>query len=223
VLVGFDGPQPLLDDVRLTDRDVILARADVATDNALGRNFNVVVTIPVAGLEVDFLRGWTAVDATVRGRTYRFVNTHLEVASPVPLVQAAQAQELLAELAAEPLPVVVVGDLNSSPEDPVGQPYSQFFLSGFTDLWTLRSGPFDPGFTCCQSETLDNPMSQLDERIDHIFARSNADAGTLGADPVGPARAVTATGSRTDELDAALWPSDHAAVFARMILRQIAP
>lgn len=70
---------------------------------------------------VEFLRGYVAADAFVRGSTYRFVNTHLEIQGGsldplLPFVQAAQAQELISMLATETRPVILVGDFNSSPQ-----------------------------------------------------------------------------------------------------------
>ena len=70
--------------------------------------------------------GRTPVHATVDGRDYRFVNTHLEIREPAPgnplsrVFQAAQAMQLITTLAlTNPslLPVMIVGDINSSPED----------------------------------------------------------------------------------------------------------
>src|SRR5262245_14325784 len=94
-----------LRDVRLTDRDVILARADLPPGrlrlaNVQEENFVTNVTVPVGGTGGTFavLRGWNSVDATVRGKTFRFINAHLEGESANPLVnqvQVAQALELL--------------------------------------------------------------------------------------------------------------------------------
>ena len=68
-----------------------------------------VVPIPaIPGVTVEFKRGFVGVDADVRGRRYRFVNTHLEVEEPDPgnpasmFFQSAQAAQLVATLAAQP-------------------------------------------------------------------------------------------------------------------------
>ena len=70
-------------------------------------------------------RGFVGVDATVRGKTYRFVNTHLERVQPDPpirtaIIQYLQSLELVETLQAttpDDRPLILVGDFNSSPED----------------------------------------------------------------------------------------------------------
>ena len=93
-LPRFDGVQR--DVVRLIDRDAILVRQEVQISRATARNFR-------TNLEVEGQtqwRGFVIVDAKVRGRTYRFANTHLEQGLPVELapIQAALARELIVEL-----------------------------------------------------------------------------------------------------------------------------
>ncbi len=51
-------------------------------------------------------------DVFTRGRTFRFVNAHLEE-NTAAAIQAAQAQELLAGPVQTMLPVILVGDLTS--------------------------------------------------------------------------------------------------------------
>ena len=159
-------------------------------------------------------RGYVGVDITVAGKDYRIVNTHLEVKDPPtsPILQAAQAQELIATLAATTPPeksLVVMGDTNSSPVDPIGGPYSQFMQSGYTDVWTLRPGTL-PGFTCCQLEDLSNQKSHLYERVDLI----------LSLDPLAGVKKPRVLGdvvsSKTPPQGRGLWPSDHGAVAATL-------
>jgi endonuclease/exonuclease/phosphatase family metal-dependent hydrolase len=211
---------PLFNDIRLTDRDVILARDNVFTANPMGANYQTTLQIPVVGgLNIPFTRGYTAVDATVRGKTWRVVNTHLEERGTglVPAIQAAQAQELIGVLSSETKPVVLLGDLNSSPDDPgipslgVVAPYQQIAWAGYTDAW-VQSGPHhQPGFTCCENETLSNAAPSLDQRIDFVFYRP---------EPLGPVAQKTRVGvhllgdDADDKTVSGLWPSDHAGVFA---------
>jgi endonuclease/exonuclease/phosphatase family metal-dependent hydrolase len=234
------------------DRDVILARRDTVLDpvpvdfpddpalckaSQQGCNYATVlpvaVELPEGVLEVSFERGFVAVDATVEGKDFRYVATHLEVREPEPgnvvsrVFQTAQAAQLIGLLGATTPPgltQIVVGDLNSSPEDepvpgplplppPLDQglppPYLQFVGAGYTDAWTLRPGAL-PGFTCCQAPDLLNPRSTLDERIDLIFA---SDAPTT----VRQARVVGArVADKTPPPSPRLWPSDHGGVVATL-------
>jgi exonuclease III len=82
--------------------------------------------------------------------------------------------------------------------------------NGFTDAWTLRRHA-DAGFSCCQAEDLANQKSQLSERIDMIFSL-----------PV-PSRVedISLLGDTRKDQDrklrnGVLWPSDHAAVAAKL-------
>jgi endonuclease/exonuclease/phosphatase family metal-dependent hydrolase len=206
----FDGVQggiPLFTDIRLTDRDVILARAGVPVANAAAGNYAAKLPAP-AGIEVP--RGWTAVDATVGGVTYRFVNTHFE--SDAEIIRFFQAQELMAILAAETRPVVLVGDLNSGPgrpEDQGGQATYDFILStGFEDSWAAHPRAGD-GFTCCNAGDLSNLTPGFEQRIDLVLVRG---AGFLPLQ-------VTLVGDQVLERRRfGVWPSDHAGVAASLIL-----
>jgi len=217
-LAGFSGGVPLFDDVRLTDRDVILARGDVDTSNVLARNYAVNFSVPFGATTIDFLRGFVAVDATVRNRTVRFVNTHLEVGSLVPVIQQAQTAELLTELAGEELPVILVGDFNSSPEDAFPAPYGQLAASGYTDTWLRRRGRPEDGATCCFTETLDDPTATLTERIDLVWARTGSDHPPFFRG-IGPVRATVVGDELRERTDGGLWASDHAGVVTGLVLR----
>jgi hypothetical protein len=231
--------------VSITDRDVTLAHRFVNTDNVVEANYSVALPVDnvlLPGFSV--LRGYTMVDAKVLGREYRFVNTHLEVTgsgsdfeTAFRAVQFAQAQELVALLHAESKTQVLVGDFNSDPFDgpfvlclaPDGvtevfcpTPYA--VLSGanllgsvYTDTWLARKGPFEFGNTCCQATLLNNPVSQLDERVDQVWIRA-------ATDYVGPpflrnvrARVIgDEVGDKT--IPSGLWPSDHGGVSTRMVI-----
>lgn len=104
-------------DIRVTDRDVILARGDVEIGEITKRNYRHSVSLPGS---VSLLRGFVAVDAIVRGNAYRFVSTHLEpgmFAPPTENIGVEQVNELIGALdeldRKKPLPVFVVGDFNS--------------------------------------------------------------------------------------------------------------
>lgn len=160
-------------------------------------------------------------------------------------VQAAQVTELLSVLAADDHVQIVVGDFNSDPFDGLADGYqvdclvpdengvlfpakcptpyglmSVFnpFGTPFIDVWLERRGPYELGNTCCQDTLLDNEFSVLYERVDQVWARPapnhygpwflrNVRAERLGEEPV------------DKTVPSGLWPSDHAGVAARMIVR----
>lgn len=223
--INLDGLPDVV--VAARDRDVILARGSVVATPAPypcvkpsldGCNFENVIPLSVGGLEINLERGFVAVDAIVRGDAYRFVNTHLEVESPAPIVQSLQASELIGMLAAYPplsgTRLLVVGDINSDPDDPdlsddFPTPYHQFETAGYTDTWTLNRKE-SPGLTCCEAEDLLNEVSIHDRRVDMIFALDAPDkvmAKILNTRP-------------QDKTASGLWPSDHATVAAKLKFRR---
>jgi endonuclease/exonuclease/phosphatase family metal-dependent hydrolase len=212
---------PILSTVRVTDRDVILARNGVAVSNKTKKHFQANMIVPIAGMDVAFLRGYCAVDARVRNRTYFFVNAHLEVSNPAqPItadIQRAQAEELILEMAGETRPTILVGDFNSGPEIRLFAPaYDVLREAGFRDSWHLRRQPYDPGYTCCQDEYLDNQESILDHRIDLILIRN--DLGFLPFSIIGRVSAWVVGNVPEDRtlVEPLLWPSDHAGVAAKL-------
>ena len=206
-------------DVRLTDRDVILVRKGVKVSNVVEQNYTYNLSIP--GTPITFTRGFAAVDAKIDGYPYRFVNTHLEVGGDITTdlgpvlrqIQAAQMYELLQILSYESLPVILVGDFNSSPEDvpifDIIPPYMQAMYAGYIDVWSLRNKP--PGMTCCFDEFVSDPYATLYERIDHILISPN------GLMPK-KARTVIVGDKVQDmtETELPLWPSDHAGVVGQI-------
>ena len=231
--------------VGVIDRDVILARSDVVPTVTVvdpetlcssdrwsidGCNYLVVAIAedtPVG--PIAFKRGFVAVDALIGDLPVRFINTHLEVRDvdpedPLsPIIQALQARELVLLLSGPfslaSRPVVVVGDINSSPEDEIiyleldgttleiVPPYMQLQGAGYLDTWKLRPGK-PPGFTCCQEENLLNQESMLSERIDLIF---------VSEFPVNKVKSNVVGNDEADKtIPSELWPSDHAGVVTRM-------
>ena len=196
-----------------------------STDSEEGCNYNILAgkeDTPIGPISIE--RGFVAVDVTVGGNTYRVVNTHLEERQPdptnpaSPIIQSLQAVVLMETLqitTPADLPLILLGDFNSSQEDePIGSivpPYQIIAGSGFADAWNRNFfALFDPGYTCCQLDDLSNRRSLLDERIDIIFVRNTpfrAWAFVMGRVPIFPL----------------FWPpnwaSDHAGVFAHLIFR----
>lgn len=200
-------------DTRYTDRDVILARTDLpskvfSVEHAQSRNFAAQLNVPNPLLgSIPLPRGWTAVDVAVNGGTVRVVNTHLERLHPG--IQVAQGNELLAGPLDTPLPVVLVGDLNSAaggggtPGQSDTPTYNTMIAAGFVDAWTATRGE-SSGFTWGHAEDLRNSVPTLTERIDFILTRGDMRASSAN-------RVGDAPGDRTPS---GLWPSDHAGVWA---------
>ena len=218
-------PIPGLGAVAATDHDVVLARADVPAwrvplsgcqASLDGCNYDNVVMLNTAVGPITLERGFVVVDALVDGtRQVRLANTHLEIPELPPQFQAAQANQLIANLGALPDPggpTIVVGDINSAPTDQtitiggssVVPPYAQL-AGAFSDTWLLRPGR-PPGFTCCEPSNLSNPESMLFKRVDVVF--TSGVPARVKANLVGV--------NQTEKTPQGLWPSDHAGVVAEL-------
>lgn len=220
--VAGDGPAPIVDaelNARLTMRDVILERvgAGVHVSNAEGAHFQALLTLPVLGSPVTVTRGWTKVDARVRGSDpFRFVNTHLESFDPAsvqPSLRALQASELVARFgpAVSDRPVVLLGDLNSD-DDTVApgdqQAYRALLAGGFVERSTGHP------LSCCIESSYDlttGTVAEFDHQVDHVMTNA---PGTV--------RLVESfvTGRRMHN---GYWDSDHAGVFSALRLRAERP
>jgi endonuclease/exonuclease/phosphatase family metal-dependent hydrolase len=204
---------------RLTMRDVILARvgAGVKTSRPESDNYAHVLVEKIAGsTEVTINRGWTAVDATVRGsRPFRFVNTHLESfdsREQVPSIRAQQAGELVGPEgpATGRLPVILVGDLNSdvptetAPGD--GQAYRALLHAGFRERSTYKP------LGCCISEShfdlKSGTTAEFDHKVDHVMTNRPKAVTLLSSSVTG--RKITN----------GYWDSDHNGLFSSLNLKR---
>jgi hypothetical protein len=190
--------------VRLNEQTAIIARTDLPAalfkvSNPSSHDFTTFTSFPFLTGPFALGGGYLSADVTVLGKTFRFVTAHLD-----PLSQAArdaQMHQILTETAGGP-PVVIAGDLNSEVgSSAVSEPLGD----GLVDSW-VATRPNDPGFTCCQTppDTIVNPVSQLNQRIDFILTSPDVRPVLdvlLGADPH----------SRTPS---GLWPTDHAGIAA---------
>ena len=220
VITGVDPATgiPTFDDVRLTDRDAVLVRSDVAFANPRHASYAAFIPVSIGGTQAGVYEGWSSVEAAIGGRTIRFIDTHLETQDALP-VQLGQAQQLLALLQSESLPTILSGDFNSDVfgQDPTRATpsYGMITGAGFVDSW-LRPGLVPAGLTCCQSETLDNPVTAFNQRIDFIFTRNMPrPMQVIGRDVVGVAAA--------DRTPGGLWPSDHGGVVATFVIPPAKP
>jgi len=210
VIAGVDASgQPILAGVRWTDGDAVLVRADVPYVDAKSGVYAASQVVTIGGVTSVLSQGWSSVDATVDGRAYRFVATHL-VGQEAPDVQLAQAGELLALLSAETGSTILVGDFNSDAYgiDPtrVTPTYGMMLAAGYRDMW-IEPERQARGLTCCQQADLLNARSTFDQRIDFVFTR-NLPAGTQ------PVRRGVVGDRPGDRTASGLWPSDHAGVAA---------
>lgn len=207
----------LLSDIRLTEREVILARTDLKTSelklsNAQTGHFQTIVPVPIP-----VVRGWVSVDAKVRGKSFRFISTHLEADDLA--VRDAQALEVIAGPANTSLPVIFVADANSNanlgPQPNVNPAaYLAFIGAGFVDPW-FEAHPGSFVSTCCNAELLTNATFPIptddDGRIDLILYRGAKDFAPLEIGLVG-----TNPTDRVFNGVALIWPSDHAGVAATL-------
>jgi Endonuclease/Exonuclease/phosphatase family len=202
---------------RLTMRDVILERVDagVRVSEPVGGNFQTLLTLPIlggppAGSTVTVTRGWTRVDARVRGgEPFRFVNTHLEAFDPRtvhPSIRAQQAAELVAAggPATGDLPVVLLGDLNS--DDDTVVPDDQQAYRVLLDAGFVERSTGDPLSCCINSYDLTTgSVEEFDHQVDHVM--------TNAPDTVLVESSVTGR-----MMQNGYWNSDHAGVFSALLI-----
>ncbi|SFC92420.1 Endonuclease/Exonuclease/phosphatase family protein [Nocardioides terrae] len=206
-------------DVRMTMRDVILERADssVKVLDTHDQIYATNLSVSIAGVPMNFDRGFQWADVRAGSRSFRFVNTHLEAFSSD--IALAQATELLDSAPASRRSTVLVCDCNSDPLNssvkpidhvPHKAPYD-LITQTFADQW-LRWRPAALGWTSGLSETVDDPTAAgFDHRIDMVFGRT-ATGRALRVDR----GRVTGTSTRDRDPATGLWPSDHGGVVLRL-------
>jgi endonuclease/exonuclease/phosphatase family metal-dependent hydrolase len=199
---------------RLTMRDVILRRvdADVSVSNPRSAQFDNLLEVPILTSSVTIQRGWTSVDARVRGsRTFRFVNTHLEAFDPpevTPSLRAQQAGELVAAggPATGNLPVVLLGDLNSD-DDTVEEGHQQAYRA-LLDAGLVGRSTGGPLSCCIESADLTTgSAASFDHQVDHIM--TDAPEGVELVD----------SGVTGLTMQNGFWNSDHAGVWSVLRVR----
>ena len=197
--------------VSLNDYNVILARTDLPHwvfrwSNPQSGQFMNQVVLPTPVGPFPLPRVWASVDAEFFGHSFLFINTHLE--SFDPNIRELQAGELRAGPANTSLPLIIAMDSNAQafplPQDPT---YVDFISAGYNDVWS-KIFPKRAGLTCCQSEADNNPVSQLYQRIDLVLTHGRVTPWAVALIGTNPA----------SRLPDGLWPSDHAAVVAGVIV-----
>jgi endonuclease/exonuclease/phosphatase family metal-dependent hydrolase len=208
-LTGVFSPTSALD-IRYTDRVVILARTDLNTSELIiestdAQQFAINLQVPILGMPITIPRGWTSADVKHRGKTYRFINAHVE--SFYEPVQLAQITELIQLTSSTDVPVVMAGDFNSDAEAG-GTAYGMLIGAGFADVWDLMPQT-EAGYTWPLSGEIPNVITAPTQRLDLILTR-----GIIchtGVDMLGEDLA-------TDLTPSVFRPSDHAALKASFVL-----
>jgi len=197
--------------VAVNDYNVVLARTDLpswifAWSNPQSGQFVNEVVLPTPIGPVSLPRSWASVNAQFFGRPFLYINTHLE--SFDTNIRELQGEELRTGPANTSLPVIIAMDSNAQaiplPKDPT---YLDFRSAGYNDAWS-RLFPRREGLTCCQDEADNNPVPQLYQRIDLVLTHGSVKPlgiALIGTDP-------------RNRLPDGLWPSDHAAVAADLVV-----
>jgi endonuclease/exonuclease/phosphatase family metal-dependent hydrolase len=211
-------PDSLGRGVYILDRDAILMRTGVPPGQQrlgfLSANNRTYATLvgPPFGFPIWIYRGWASVDVSFKGKSFRFVTTHLEDAGTDPgltWLQGEQAKELVAGPLNTPMPVILTGDFNS---DGYTKWPTYLYLVGpppdgaaLKDVWLLTH-PRNPGLTWGEDPDLVNPFPRLTQRLDFVFLQGQI--GVVRADVVGD--------TRGDRASSGIWPSDHAGLVAKL-------
>src|SRR5580693_8560254 len=197
--------------VSVNDYNVILARTDLPSwvfqwSNPQTGQFVNEVVLPTPVGPVPLPRSWASVNAEFFGQSFLFIDTHLE--SFDANIRELQGGELRAGPANTSLPLIIAMDSNAQafpqPQDPT---YADFISAGYHDVWS-ELFPKRAGLTCCQDEADNNPVSQLYQRIDLVLTHGR----------VRPWGAVLVGNSPRSRLPDGLWPSDHAALAAGVVV-----
>jgi endonuclease/exonuclease/phosphatase family metal-dependent hydrolase len=193
-----------IDDLRLTDQDVLLVKSGVKASKAVRGSYAAGLPLPVLG-GITVQRSYVAIDVTMKKKKVHVVATHLE--SDSEQVRTAQAQELAAGPAAGSGPMILLGDFNIPAEQSVKEAgYPAITGAGFAEVWPLLH-PTQPGLTWGQDQRLDNSASTATQRLDLVFTK-NGPVPTV-AQILGDQPCAKING---------LWPSDHAAVAVTVTL-----
>jgi endonuclease/exonuclease/phosphatase family metal-dependent hydrolase len=218
----FTGTAGSAEDIRLTDRDVILVRRDagIRIEGTGIANYSQRVEVRLLDTTFPSIRGYAWADVAVGSANIRFVTTHLESRSAQ--MARAQAEELLNGPAGNTsLSTVIACDCNSNPASPaarsdlpIGTGAAYRLITdrhGFTDLWLQQPGRAGPGNTAGLSELVNGGTARFNRRIDLVLARSVPPMQII-------ASRAEVTGDELSDRDpvSKLWPSDHAGVVVQL-------
>lgn len=208
----FDYQAPTTsEEVRLTMFDVILKRkkgSKVKTGKTSSGNYSAANTlvVPTAVGDAPSRRGWTAVDASIGGTSFKFVNTHLEAYGAG--FRTGQANELLAPggpLADANQTAILLGDLNSGPTSAAPDGYPVLAGAGFTSVWGDRTDVRTFG----RNELL-TAQDSGGSFIDHIMYRPSANFSV---------KSKKVIGNSAFQKKAPKWSSDHNGVVSTLSIK----
>jgi endonuclease/exonuclease/phosphatase family metal-dependent hydrolase len=203
---------------RLTVGGAILVRKGVGikTSRPSSGTYNTLLRVPTGVKNVDLRRGWTAVDVKARGRSFRFVNTHLESGDSQGSnqtnlgaslgkgdIRAAQARQLVGPggAAKSKKPVILLGDINSDddtvPDNGDRNAYNALLAAGFSERSTANP------LSCCLNDPFlvggSTSINDFDHQVDHVLTNKKKIKFVKGfVDGRAPVNG--------------LYPSDHAAL-----------
>jgi endonuclease/exonuclease/phosphatase family metal-dependent hydrolase len=199
--LNVEGPTDRGYDLRLTLGDVTLARKGVVkVAHARVGVFKHQISFPSPQLgAVSPARTWNALDATVRGARFHFVNTHLEAYQQA--ARLAQAKELLKGPLKSSRETVLVGDLNAGPlqTDPGDRPpYQVIADAGFKPRRSAKN-------SCCFDDLAKN--AGWDHNVDWIMTRPGV-------------KLVKSSITGREKTKSGLHPSDHGGVISVLRLKR---
>jgi Endonuclease/Exonuclease/phosphatase family len=199
---------------RIIDHEAILVRTDLPpgylqVSNPQTGRFSIYPQVPLGTETISIYRGWCSVDVFTRGERFRLICTHPQDES-IPQVQKAEVEELLTSVANVPMPVMIIGDLNSDPLNRNGtDSYADFAAAGFKDTWAiLHPQDLAGGLTWGHDAELSKPDTSFVWRLDYVFYRGKQFTPT----------ALVILDPRINTTTPPLWPSDHAAITATFLL-----
>jgi endonuclease/exonuclease/phosphatase family metal-dependent hydrolase len=190
---------PLFGGIRIADRGAILVHPRLAAKEVGSLTYEVLEPASeLGGNGGVVVRGALHVQVPFSSGTLDFYTTHLQSGGD-PAVRDAQATELDAWIAANSAPdgtIVLMGDLN----DVDTSPAVMTLTTNLVDTYATVGTP--PGFTAYQTQTLNDPVDQANQRIDYILVRASdvEDSRVIFNAQAGPCN---------------LWPSDHFGVVSR--------
>jgi endonuclease/exonuclease/phosphatase family metal-dependent hydrolase len=195
-------------DARLTMRDVILVKrsSKVKLGKTRRGHYTTRFVPNVGGFDLPVDRGWASVEAKLRGKKFRFVDTHLEAFGD-PKIREAQAVELTKGPLKTKRQVVLVGDLNSgiARHNEPERPGDELAFQALADFGMRDNGAVQ---SCCYSDLFD-PNGVFDHTVDHVLSKPG----------LKKLRAFVTGNRRSERTPSGLWPSDHGGVVSTLRLR----